>query len=56
VRSIDVKGGEIEVFKTLINKGFPSVVSFSRLFSRADNAGKPLFLVVEETYQRLKLP
>jgi len=40
----------------LINQGFPSVVSFSGLFSRADNAGKPLFLLFAGTYQRLKLP
>ncbi len=39
----------------MINQEFPSLVSFSRRFSGTTNAGKPIFLVVVGTYQRLKL-
>lgn len=34
VRSVDVKGGEIGLFKTLINKGLPDIELFSLLLCR----------------------
>lgn len=54
VHSIDVKGWEIGVFKTLINIGFPDIELFLDCFAWGDNVRKSLFLLFAGAYQLSK--
>jgi hypothetical protein len=53
VRGIDVKGREIEVFKTLINKGFSGIEIFLMVALPKEMTvpGNALILIFVGTYQ-----
>ena len=55
MRSIDVKGREIGVFKTLINKGFSRLEIFFRCLAVPFNLENPYFYLLRKQVDRNKV-